>query len=242
MGYSTAQAKDFIKYIAPMIQKEAKVRGYKICSTVIAQAIIEGAAGTSILAKDYHNHFGMKCGKSWKGGSVNMKTKEEYTPGQLVSIKDNFRTYRSDEEGVKGYYDFISAPRYDNLKTATTYREYAERLKLDQYATSNSYVQTLCNTVTRYNLTVYDEATEPSQHIQKRRVLKLTTPMMTGSDVIICQQILQKLGYDIGSSGVDGKYGKHTEEAVKRFQAEHGLVVDGKVGVNTWTMLEKYNQ
>ena len=74
MGYSSAQAKEFIKHIAPMIQSEAKQRGYKICSTVIAQAIIEGAAGTSILAKTYHNHFGMKCGKSWKGGSVN-----EYT-------------------------------------------------------------------------------------------------------------------------------------------------------------------
>ena len=242
MGYSTAQAKDFIKHIAPLIQSESRARGYKICSTVIAQAIIEGAAGTSILAKQYHNHFGMKCGKSWKGGSVNLKTKEEYTPGQLVSIKDNFRTYRSDEEGVKGYYEFISAPRYENLKTATTYREYAEMLKSDGYATSSSYVNTLCGTVTKYNLGAYDEATEPSQHIQKRRVLKYTTPMMTGSDVIICQKILQKLGYDIGSSGVDGKFGKRTESAVKKFQNEHGLVVDGKVGVKTWTMLEKYNE
>ena len=242
MGYSSAQAKEFIKHIAPMIQSEAKRRGYKICSTVIAQAIIEGAAGTSILAKTYHNHFGMKCGKSWKGGSVNMKTKEEYSPGNLTTIKDNFRTYPSDEAGVAGYYDFISASRYENLKTATTYREYAERLKLDGYATSGSYVNTLCNTVTKYNLGVYDEATDAPQHIQNRRVLKLITPMMSGSDVIICQQILQKLGYNIGASGVDSKYGKKTAEAVAKFQAEHGLVVDSMVGICTWTMLEKYNQ
>ena len=241
MGYSSAQAKEFIKHIAPMIQSEAKRRGYKICSTVIAQAIIEGAAGTSILAKTYHNHFGMKCGKSWKGGSVNMKTKEEYSPGNLTTIKDNFRTYPSDEAGVSGYYDFISASRYENLKTATTYREYAERLKLDGYATSSSYVNTLCNTVTKYNLGAYDESTDAPQHIQNRRVLKLTTPMMTGSDVIICQQILQKLGYNIGASGVDSKYGKKTAEAVAKFQAEHGLVVDSMVGIHTWSMLEKYN-
>lgn len=241
MGYSSAQAKEFIKHIAPMIQSEAKRRGYKICSTVIAQAIIEGAAGTSILAKTYHNHFGMKCGKSWKGGSVNMKTKEEYSPGNLTTIKDNFRTYPSDEAGVAGYYDFISASRYENLKTATTYREYAERLKLDGYATSSSYVNTLCNTVTKYNLGVYDEATDVPQHIQKRRVLKFVLPFMQGSDVIICQKILQKQGYDIGSYGVDGKFGKKTEEAVKRFQSEHGLVVDGIVGVKTWAMLETYN-
>ena len=242
MGYSSAQAKQFINHIAPMIQSEAKQRGYKICSTVIAQAIIEGAAGTSILAKTYHNHFGMKCGKSWKGGSVNMKTKEEYTQGNLTTIKDNFRTYASDEAGVSGYYDFISAPRYGNLKTATTYKEYAERLKLDGYATSSSYVNTLCNTVVKYNLAVYDEASDIPQHIQKRRVLKFVLPFMSGSDIVLCQTILRKLGYDLGSYGVDGKYGKQTETAVKKFQEEHGLVVDGKVGVKTWAMLEKYNE
>ena len=114
-------------------------------------------------------------------------------------------------------------------------------LKKDGYATSSSYVNTLCNTVIKYNLGAYDEATDAPQHIQNRRVLKFTTPMMQGSDVIICQKILQKLGYNLGSSGVDGKYGKRTEEAVKAFQREKSLVVDGKVGIATWTMLEKYN-
>lgn len=89
--------------------------------------------------------------------------------------------------------------------------------------------------------TVEDEKTDAPTYIQNRRVLKFTTPMMQGSDVIICQKILQKLGYNLGSSGVDGKYGKRTEEAVKAFQREKSLVVDGKVGIATWTMLEKYN-
>ena len=241
MGYSSAQAKDFINYIAPMIKEEGKARGYKIFSTVIAQAIVESAAGTSILAKKYHNHFGMKCGKSWKGKSVNLATKEEYSIGTLTTIKDNFRVYDSDEEGVKGYYDFISAQRYANLKDATTFKEYAERLKSDGYATSSTYVNTLCNTVTKYNLGALDEVTDVPQHIQKRRVLKFVLPFMQGSDVVHCQRILKSLGYDLGSSGVDGRFGKRTEEAVKRFQDEHGLVVDGIVGVKTWAMLENYN-
>ena len=241
MGYSSAQAKQFINYIAPMIRAEAKRRGFKICSTIIAQAIIEGAAGTSTLAKTYHNHFGMKCGKSWKGKSVNLKTKEEYTVGTLVTIKDNFRVYDSDEAGVSGYFDFVSAPRYANLKECANYKQYAEFLKADGYATSSSYVQTLCNTVTKYNLTRWDESEEIPQHIQKRRTIKWTLPMMQGSDVVIIQRILVSKGYDIGSYGVDGKFGKNTETAVKKFQEEHGLVVDGKVGVKTWAMLEKYN-
>ncbi len=155
MGYSTAQAKEFIKYIAPMIQKEAKARGYHTCAAVIAQAVIEGAAGTSGLAK-YHNHFGLKCGSSWKGKSVNMRTKEEYS-GQLMTIKDNFRVYNSDEECVAGYYIFISTQRYANLKTASNYKVYASYLKQDGYATSSTYVNTLCSTVAKYGLDRYDD-------------------------------------------------------------------------------------
>lgn len=157
MGYSKQQAKAFIEYIAPIIQREGFARGYQIVSTTIAQAIIEGACGTSKLARDYHNHFGMKCGKSWKGASVNMKTKEEYTTGTLTDIRDNFRAYPDDISGVEGYYSFISTPRYANLRDAKTSRQFAEYLKQDQWATSSTYVNTLCNTVTKYNLTKYDE-------------------------------------------------------------------------------------
>lgn len=237
---SSAQTKTFINYIAPMIQAEAKARGYKVCSTIIAQAVIEGASGTSSLAKYYHNHFGMKCGKSWKGKSVNLKTKEEYTVGTLTTIKDNFRVYDSDEQGVAGYFDFISASRYANLKECLTYKQYAEFLKADGYASSSSYVQTLCNTVTRYDLTKWDKLEGVPLHIQKRRVLKITTPMMAGSDVVYLQRILVKLNYNLGNTGADGKYGSMTEKAVKKFQEEHGLVADGIVGVKTWAMLEKY--
>lgn len=162
MGYTTAQAKAFIEYIAPIIVSEGTKRGYKVFSTTIAQAVIEGACNTSLLAKKYHNHFGLKCGSSWKGKSVNLKTKEEYTVGNLTTIKDNFRAYDNDVEGIKGYYDFISTKRYANLKTATNYIEFATMLKADGYATSSSYVNTLCNTVTKYNLTIYDNvSTQP---------------------------------------------------------------------------------
>ena len=156
MGYSASQAKAFIEHIAPLIQREGFAKGYSIVSTTIAQAIIEGACATSKLARDYHNHFGMKCGKSWKGKSVNLKTKEEYSPGQLTEIRDFFRAYDSDVEGVEGYYDFINTKRYANLREAKTYRQFAEYLKADGWATSSTYVNTLCNTVKKYDLTRFD--------------------------------------------------------------------------------------
>lgn len=156
MGYSSAQAKEFINNIAPLIQAEATKRGYKVCSTAIAQAIIESASGTSSLGYKYHNYFGMKCGSSWKGASVNLSTKEEYKVGTLTNIKANFRVYDSMAQGVVGYYDFISTKRYTNLKEAKDYKEYAQMLKADGYATSSSYVNTLISTVNKYDLTKYD--------------------------------------------------------------------------------------
>lgn len=153
---SSAQAKKFIEIIGAIIQEEAYNRGYKVCSPIIAQACCESKFGTSSLGYRYHNYFGLKCGKNWKGASINMKTKEEYNPGTLTTIKDNFRVYPSMEDGVKGYFDFISMPRYSNLKSALTPLEYLEMIKRDGYATSSTYVNTNMNIVNKYNLTKFD--------------------------------------------------------------------------------------
>jgi len=58
-----------------------------------------------------------------------------------------------------------------------------------------------------------------------------------GEEVKYCQEILESLGYDIGSSGADGKFGTKTKEAVIAFQRDHGLGQDGVVGPLTWDAL-----
>lgn len=153
---------EFITTIAPLIVAEGQKRGYKVFSTVIAQAIIESNFGKSQLSEKYHNYFGLKCGSGWKGTYATFNTKEEYKVGVLTTIKDKFRAYPDMAAGVAGYYDFISTKRYTNLKTATTYRMYAEFLKADGYATSSTYVNTLCSTVERFGLNAYDHGFMPS--------------------------------------------------------------------------------
>lgn len=150
------QIKDFIKKIAPVVQKYSKKYGYKVSSPIIAQACLESGYGLSGLSAKYHNYFGLKCGSSWRGKSVNMQTKEEYKAGTLTTIRDNFRVYDSMDAGVKGYFDFISTTRYSNLKSAKTPREYLERIKADGYATSSTYVANNMALVTKYKLTQYD--------------------------------------------------------------------------------------
>lgn len=164
---SSAQAKQFIEIIAPIIQEEAKKRGYLVCSPIIAQACIESGFNTSLLSKKFFNFFGMKCGSSWKGKSVNMKTKEEYSVGTLTTIRDNFRAYDSIEEGVCGYFDFISTKRYANLKTASTPEEYLTRIKNDGYATSSRYVQTNMDCIKKYSLDKWDWNTNAEKSLEE---------------------------------------------------------------------------
>ena len=163
----------FIEEIAPLIQAEAKKRGYKVASPIIAQACIESAFGTSSLGYKYHNYFGMKCGSGWKGKSVNLRTKEEYKVGVLTTIKDNFRVYGSMAEGVAGYFDFINMKRYENLKTAKTAKEYLEMIKADGYATSSTYVNTNMNCIRTYNLTKYDTIGESFKSITPELIKKV---------------------------------------------------------------------
>ena len=236
---SAAQAAAFINQIAPLVQAEAKRRGYKVCSPIIAQACLESAFGTSVLGHVHHNYFGMKCGKNWTGASVNMKTKEEYTKGVLTDISANFRKYPDMASGVSGYFDFISAKRYENLKTATTAREYLERIKADGYATSSAYVENNMRLVNTYGLTAYDDkvpAEKPktgNPYAEPTKIVKLGSK---GNDVRFVQYELNRRWYRLI---VDGVFGVKTDAAVRDFQKQNGLQIDGKVGPATLAALKR---
>lgn len=147
---------EFIEKIAELVKKYAPQYGICVYSPIIAQAIIESNWGNSSLSAKYHNYFGMKCGSKWTGKAVNLTTREEYEVGTLTTIKSFFRVYDSMDEGVKGYFEFIQASRYQNLKGITDPQTYLETIKADGYATSSKYVQTNMNIVNQYELTKYD--------------------------------------------------------------------------------------
>ncbi|MFH1678796.1 MAG: peptidoglycan-binding domain-containing protein [Candidatus Omnitrophota bacterium] len=68
------------------------------------------------------------------------------------------------------------------------------------------------------------------------QIPKLSGPYKpTDKDIQIA---LQKAGFY--KEEIDGIIGPQTREAIKEFQAENNLVVDGKVGPKTWAVLSKY--
>lgn len=64
----------------------------------------------------------------------------------------------------------------------------------------------------------------------------------TGSDVSAMQKMLIALGYSCGTSGADGDFGPNTYNALKRFQSDNGLEVDGEYGPQSKSkLLSLYN-
>lgn len=156
LNETTESRKQFVIQIAGYVRKYAPQYGIKVYSPIIAQAIHESGWGESSLSAKYHNYFGLKCGTLWKGKSVNLSTKEEYSAGTLTTIRSNFRVYDSMEEGVKGYFEFIQLKRYANLKGVTSPRQYLQNIKNDGYCTGSQYVDHTMAIINLYNLTQFD--------------------------------------------------------------------------------------
>ena len=170
---------EFVEQIAKCVKKYAYVYGIEVYSPIIAQAILESGWGKSGLASKYHNYFGLKCGSSWKGKSVNMATKEEYKVGTLTNIRDNFRVYDSMEAGIKGYFDFINTSRYANLKGVKSPEEYVRRIKADGYATSSKYVDNIMRVIRDNKLTRFDKNGDGDMKKDE-----LTGEVLSGKEII----------------------------------------------------------
>lgn len=60
-----------------------------------------------------------------------------------------------------------------------------------------------------------------------------------GPQVKLLQQSLEALGYSVGNTGIDGIYGPRTARAVRQFQRDAGITVDGDAGPETIQALKK---
>lgn len=67
---------------------------------------------------------------------------------------------------------------------------------------------------------------------------RMVDKSMNGPDVFVLQSILTARGYSILT--INGIFDDSTEKAVRKFQAEKGLVADGVVGPMTWRALLAY--
>lgn len=81
----------------------------------------------------------------------------------------------------------------------------------------------------------YEGSVSPKAYEPGERILRNGDE---GSDVKIMQQNLITLKYDVGPDGADGDFGDNTEKAVKAFQKEHKLEVDGEYGPKSFEAMQ----
>ena len=139
------RAKKFIRAHAELAQQEMKKFGIP-ASIKMAQALIESRAGTSRLAENNNNFFGMKCfSKNCKKGHCSNATDDHH--------KDFFRIYEKPVDSWRAHSRLISNGRYAHLKSyGMDYEKWAVGLKKAGYATDKRYHQKLINTIEKYQL------------------------------------------------------------------------------------------
>lgn len=154
---------EFIKQVAALVKKYAPSYGIKVYSPIIAQAILESSYGTSELAVKACNFFGLKYREGRCKTCIGIYDKvgsEQNKDGSYTSSAMKWCKFKSMEDGVIGYFDFINISNYSNLKGVTDPRRYLENIKADGYATSLNYVDNLMRVIEDWSLTDYDKKEE----------------------------------------------------------------------------------
>lgn len=154
---------NFIENIASYVKKHAPKYNITVYSPIIAQAILESASGTSELATNANNYFGLKYNSaqskrcpSATGYYIKVGS-EQSKDGKYTSSTMYWQKFPSMDAGVQGYFDFLNySSRYNNLKNVNDPETYLNNIKADGYATSLAYVSNLMAVIKKYNLTQYD--------------------------------------------------------------------------------------
>ncbi|MBI1758097.1 MAG: N-acetylmuramoyl-L-alanine amidase [Actinobacteria bacterium] len=83
----------------------------------------------------------------------------------------------------------------------------------------------------------YRAITEARWHLGDRLLHYSAGRPIIGDDIASLQERLLELGYDAGFA--DGVFGQRTEAALRQFQRDYGLVVDGQCGPTTFRALQR---
>lgn len=139
----------YIDQYKTIAMKEMKRTGVP-ASITLAQAIVESNSGESNLAKNYNNHFGIKCKSDWTGAKAYQDddTKQEC-----------FRAYDAAEQSFKDHSNFLkNRPNYVDLFLLDPVDDtaWAYGLKKAGYATATDYPKKLLKIIDDYELAQYN--------------------------------------------------------------------------------------
>ena len=194
---------ELIKEAVKYIQKYAPKYGIKVYSPILGQMLLESAKGTSELAVNANNYFGLKYKQGRCPTAIGIYHKvgsEQNADGTYTSSAMQWCKFKNLEDCIIGYFDFINISRYSNLKGITDPKEYLEKIKADGYATSIKYVENVYNVIQSYNLTQYDP--QPEQKYYRVQVGAFKSEVNAKR----LQTKLKSVGFNVIIKQINGLY------------------------------------
>lgn len=146
---------DFIAAIAPAAVASMRASGVP-ASFVIAEGALESGWGSSQLAQQAFNLFGVKSDASWHGDVLTMNTRE-FLNGQWVMVPAHWRKYPDWHGCMDDHAAFLHQnPRYAAAFKTISGSDFARSVSAAGYATDPSYASKLIEIMTEHNLAQYD--------------------------------------------------------------------------------------
>ena len=145
MAISTS---DFINRYAPYAMEQQIKYGIP-ASVILAQMAIESSWGTSALARNDNNFFGIKKGSSWAGRV------SYYDDDQA---HEAFRSYDNVGQSLSDHSATLLQPRYlRHCPTdSTDHLGWIKGIKVGGYATASNYVDSVESLIRKYELDKFD--------------------------------------------------------------------------------------
>lgn len=170
--------KQFVEMIGPLATADMQRSGI-LASVTAAQACLESGYGSTDLAKNANNLFGMKCilsGNTWESvwdgkSKYTKQTKEQDKNGKEYTVIADFRKYPDISKSIRDHSLYLaqakngSRLRYAGLVGCRDYKKAVQLIKDGGYATDTKYVRKICSLIEKWNLTKYDVEEEKSLNI-----------------------------------------------------------------------------
>lgn len=149
---ANAQKVSFFERYAPIAMEQQQKYGIP-ASITLAQMYLESGGGTSKLAVNGNNYFGIKCSVDWLAAGKPYSLHSDDRPNE------KFCNYSSVEESVLHHSQFLMGSRYSKCRScdSTDYVGWAQGLQSAGYATNKNYANILITDIEAYDLHKYDK-------------------------------------------------------------------------------------
>ena len=242
--YETLENNEYIDILEPVLNRcgiETK-RGYrrtpmnnddgdKIMRQNVAESNAWGADvhyishtnGANGTVKGYRPIYFTGSTKGKKLAEIMVKYRKQIYPYSVV-LNNRTDLYELKNTNAVAFYE--EHVFHDNLEDATWFHTHMNEI-------AESAAKGLCE---YFGIPYVAPAATPSTPVVTTTILRKGS---AGPEVKSLQKKLLQIGYYLGSYGADGDYGDATVTAVRKFQKDNSLEVDGEAGPNTLAAVDK---